>query len=383
MFERLLKKPFQNNKSFFLFGPRGVGKTTWVRSHLQNPLYFDLLETRLYTKLLADPQSLESLIPNDFSDWIVIDEVQRVPMVLNEVHRLIENKKYKFILTGSSARRLREKGVNLLAGRALTYHLYPLTAQELGADYNLEKMLQYGSLAAIFSEADPQKYLESYVQTYLREEVLQEGLTRNISDFARFLEIASFSQGSQLNFSNIAREAEIHQKVVTSYFNILEDLLLSVRLYPFTKKAKRRLVTHPKFYYFDVGVYRHLRHVGPFDHVEEIGGVALESLFLQELRAINDYYEYYYQIYFWRSQSGLEVDFVLYGEKGLIAFEIKHARTVSNHDLKNLRTFKLDYPIAKLYLIYGGDRKEYYNDIEVIPFVEAVKNLPQLLRNEK
>jgi len=160
-------------------------------------------------------------------------------------------------------------------------------------------------------------------------------------------------------------------------------LLLSSRLYPFAKKAKRRLIAHPKFYYFDVGVYRHLRRTGPFDRPEEIGGVALESLFLQELRAINDYYEYYYQIYFWCSQSGLEVDFVLYGEKGLIAFEIKHARTVSNHDLKNLRTFKLDYPIAKLYLIYGGDRKEYYDDIEVIPFVEAVKNLPQLLKNEK
>jgi len=381
MYKRLLIKPFQNNKSFFLFGPRGVGKTTWVRNclQLQNPLYLDLLETRLYGKLLVDPQSLETLIPKDFSDWIVLDEVQRVPMVLNEVHRLIENKKYKFILTGSSARRLRKKGVNLLAGRALTYHLYPLTAQELDQDYNLEKMLQYGSLAAIFSEPDIRKYLESYIQTYLHEEVLQEGLTRNIGDFARFLEIASFSQGSQLNFSNIAREAGIHQKVVTSYFNILEDLLLSSRLYPFTKKAKRRLVTHPKFYYFDVGVYRHLRRVGPFDWAEEMEGIALESLFLQELRAINDYYEYYYQIYFWRSQSGLEVDFVLYGEKGLLAFEIKHAHHVSNYDFKSLRAFKLDYPMAKLYLIYGGNHREYYDDIEVIPFVEAVKGLPQLL----
>ena len=379
MYNRLLKKPLQNNKSFFLFGPRGVGKTTWIRSCLTQTLYFDLLETRLYTKLLSDPQSLEKLIPLGFADWIVIDEVQRIPMLLNEVHRLIENKKYKFILTGSSARNLRKKGVNLLAGRALTYHLYPLTAQELGKDYDLGKVLQFGTLAAVFSEPDPQKYLESYVHTYLREEVLQEGLTRNISDFARFLEIASYSQASQLNMNNIAREAEIHQKVVTSYFNILEDLLLSFRLYPFTKKAKRRLVTHPKFYYFDVGVYRHLRRLGPFDHPEEISGIALESLFLQELRAINDYYECGYQIYFWRSQSGLEINFVLYGAKGLLAFEIKQARKVNEYDLKNLRKFKEDYPMTKLYLLYGGERKEYHNDIEIIPFFMAMQNLPQLL----
>lgn len=379
MYKRLLKLPFQNSKSFLLLGPRGTGKTTCVTTNAPNSFYVDLLETRLYQQLVADPQSLETMIPVKFTDWIILDEVQRVPLLLNEVHRLIEHKKYKFILTGSSSRSLKRKGVNLLAGRALTYHMHPLTALELGEDFNLEKVLQYGSLAAITQEADPQKYLESYVQTYLREEVLQEGLARNIGDFARFLEIASFSQGSQINMSAIARETYISQKVVASYFSILEDLLLGYRLFPFTKKAKRRLITRPKFYYFDVGIYRYLRPKGPFDRPEEIAGIALESLFLQELKAINDYYQLDYKLYYWHTSGGLEVDFVVYGEKGLVVFEIKHSKKVKSKDLKNLKAFKEDYPIAKAYLVYGGDRREYYGDIEAIPFVEAIKSLPALL----
>ncbi|MGD9107866.1 MAG: ATP-binding protein [Gammaproteobacteria bacterium] len=379
MYKRLLRLPFKNSKSFLLLGPRGTGKTTCVLANAPNALYVDLLETRLYQRLVADPQSLETMIPAGFADWIILDEVQKVPLLLNEVHRLIEHKKYKFILTGSSARSLKRKGVNLLAGRALTYHMYPLIALELGDDFDLDKILQYGSLAAITQETEPKKYLEAYVQTYLREEVLQEGLTRNIGDFARFLEIASFSQGSQINMSSIAREANISQKIVVSYFNILEDLLLGYRLFPFVKKAKRRLITSPKFYYFDVGVYQYLRPKGPFDRTEEVGGIALESLFFQELKAINDYFQFDYKLHYWRTSTGLEVDFVVYGEKGLIAFEIKQNKTIRSKDLRNLKSFKEDYKIAKLYLIYGGDRREYYGDIEVIPFVEAIKSLPDLL----
>jgi predicted AAA+ superfamily ATPase len=382
MYKRLLKLPFQNSKSFFLFGPRGTGKTTCVKEHAFNAQYFDLLESRLYRQLAADPQKLDSMIPEAFSGWIVLDEVQKIPALLDEVHRLIEHKKYKFILTGSSARSLKRKGVNLLAGRALTYHMYPLTALELGNDFNIEKIIHYGGLAAISQENNPQKYLESYVQTYLREEVLQEGLTRNLGNFAHFLETASFSQGSQINMNAIAREMCVSQKVVTNYFDILEDLLLSYRLQPFIKKAKRRLVMHPKFYYFDVGVYRYIRPKGPFDSPEEIGGVSLESLFFQELKALNDYYEFGYDLYFWRTSTGIEVDFIAYGEKGLIAFEIKRTKTINNKDLKNLRIFKKDYEPARLYLVYGGDKYEYHGDIKVIPFVEALKKLPELLNGD-
>lgn len=186
----------------------------------------------------------------------------------------------------------------MLAGRALSYHMHPLIATELGDQFNLKKLLQYGALPSVFSEQNPKKFLESYIQTYLKEEVLQEGLTRNLSDFAHFLEIASFSQGSLINMNAIARESGIHQKVVINYFTILDDLLIGYRLPPFKKRAKRRLITHEKFYYFDVGIYRCLRPTGPLDSPEEVGGIALESLFLQHLRAINDYLQLGFQLFF-------------------------------------------------------------------------------------
>ena len=378
MYERLLKLPFKNNKSFFLFGPRGTGKTTWIKKHVVDALYIDLLQIRMYSKLVGDPQSLENLIPENFKNWIILDEVQRVPELLNEVHRLIEGKHYKFILTGSSARKLRKEDANLLAGRALTYHLYPLTALEFGGNFNLEKTLQYGSLAGLTNEINLQEYLDSYINTYLREEVMQEGLARNIGNFSKFLEVASFSQGSLLNASAIAREVELPLRLVNNYFEILYDLLLAYQLPCFAKKAKRRLVAHSKFYYFDIGVYRTLRPTGPLDAPEGISGVSLESLFLQNLIAINVYLQLRHQIFFWRTSNGVEVDFVLYGEKGLYAFEIKRSKIINNRDFSGLHAFKKDYPIAKLYMIYGGDHCEYHGDVQVIPYKEALFSLPEL-----
>src|SRR5450830_457711 len=228
MYTRLIKEP--ENKSFFLFGPRGTGKTTWVKQSFPDAVYIDLLESRLYNDLLADPQRLENLIPNNFNDWIIIDEVQKIPDLLNEVHRLIEKYKYKFILTGSSARKLRRKGPNLLAGRALNYLMHPLTAIELGKDFNLNQSLIFGNLPSAYTESKPKDYLESYIKAYLVEEILQESLTRNLSGFSRFLEAASFSQGSVLNISEVARECAVERKVVESYFTILEDLLLADRI---------------------------------------------------------------------------------------------------------------------------------------------------------
>jgi predicted AAA+ superfamily ATPase len=378
MYSRLLKIPLTTGKSFFLFGPRGTGKTTWIKKNIPDGVYIDLLNTDDYLALSVKPNRLEDRIPKNFFGWIIIDEVQKVPFLLNEVHRLIEEYKYKFILTGSSARSLRKKGVNLLAGRAATYHIYPLTVSELKDDFNLERSLQYGHLPSVFNE-DPKIYLPSYINTYLREEVLQEGLTRNLAVFSRFLETASFSQASILNMSAVARDAGINQKVVASYFDILEDLLLGFRLFPFTKRAKRRMVIHPKFFFFDVGVYQTLRPRGPFDLPEEIAGPALETLFLQELRAINDYFQLGYKIYFWRTSKGEEVDFVVYGPKGIHAFEIKRSDKLNNIDLKNLKIFQKDFPEAKIYLLYGGKHTEYREDITVMPFVQALKNLLTIL----
>jgi predicted AAA+ superfamily ATPase len=379
MYSRLLKIPFLIQKSFFLFGPRGTGKTAWVKTQFPQGIYLDLLESNLYTRLLAYPQQLEQLIPKGFQDWIILDEVQKIPALLNEVHRLIEKYHYKFVLTGSSARSLRKKGVNLLAGRALTFAMYPLTVMELGEDFDLQKSLTWGHLPSIFSETHPEQYLHAYVKTYLREEVLQEGLTRNIGAFSRFLEIASFSQGSVLNISEVSRESGIERKVIENYFTILEDLLLSFRLPVFTKRAKRRLIAHPKFYYFDVGVFRAVRPMGPLDRPEEAEGPALETLFIQEVRAINDYQDLGYECFYWRTQDQLEIDLVLYGKRGIYAFEIKRSGSFNQKDLRALTAFSVDYPEAHLYFLYGGTQREYHGNITVLPLLEAFQTLSQIL----
>lgn len=377
MYSRLLTP--QAQKSFFIFGPRGVGKTTWVKHRFPNAVYLDLLDSKNFNRLFADPSRLEEKIPDHYRGWVVIDEIQRVPELLNEVHRLIEGKGFKFILTGSSARKLRRGGYNLLAGRALTYFMHPLTAIEMGNDFQLARCLKFGALPSTISEIEREQYLDSYVQTYLQQEIVQEGVSRNLSAFARFLETASFSQGSVLNMSEVAREASVGRRMAEDYFSALEDLLIGVRLPVFSKRAKRKLVSHAKFYFFDVGLYRTIRPIGPFDDPETIGGVALESLFFQNLRAINDYLRLGYALYYFRTVAGVEVDFVAYGGKGLRAFEIKSKKNISSADLSGLRTFAADYPIAKCYFIYGGRERFHVGTIEIIPFTEALLQLPVLL----
>ncbi|MBW1892646.1 MAG: DUF4143 domain-containing protein [Deltaproteobacteria bacterium] len=310
----------------------------------------------------------------------MLDEIQRVPELLNEVHRLIEQRRLKFVLTGSSARKLRAKGVNLLAGRALTRLMHPLTAAELENDFSLDKSLMFGHLPPIYSEKDPSDYLAGYVRTYLREEVQQEGLTRNLQAFSRFLEASSFSQASTLNISEIARDCNVNRKLAEEYFYILEDLLLAHRIPVFTKRAKRRMAIHPKFFLFDVGVYRTIRPKGPLDRPEEIEGSALETLLFQEIRANNDLHRTGYNLYYWRTGSGHEVDFILYGEKGLIGIEIKRAAKIRNQEFKGLKAFSRDYPMAALYMFYGGDKKRLVGNVELIPIKQAIVSLPDILR---
>jgi len=380
MYSRFISPP--KAKSFFLFGPRGTGKTTWVKSAFPKAAYIDLLEAELFNDLTANPQRLSNFIPLDFKDWVIIDEVQRIPELLHEVHRLIETKKYRFILTGSSPRKLKRKGPNLLAGRALTLSMHPLSVAELGDDFQLEHSLRYGQLPSVYTEADPKKYLEAYVRTYLEEEIRQEGLTRNLSAFARFLEAASFSQGSVLSISSVARECHVERKVVESYFSILENLRIGYRVPIFSKKAKRRLIVHPKFYFFDVGVYRTVRPMGPLDAPEEVDGIALETLFLQELMALNSALDIGYKIFYWRTSNGREVDFILYGPKGMLSFEIKNTSRITSAMLGGLRSFLTDYPMAKAYFVYGGNRRMYEDKIEVVPVFEILKNLKTILSKE-
>lgn len=369
-----------SRQSFFLFGPRGVGKTAWLKARFPDALYFDLLDAETYTRLLASPSRLGDQIPPGYRSWVVLDEIQRLPDVLNEVHRLIESRRVRFVLTGSSARKLRRRGVNLLAGRALTRFMHPLTAVELGRDFDLRRALRYGCLPFACTDPDPKDYLSSYVTTYLREEVQQEGFARNLAAFARFLEAVSFSQASVLNMAAIARESAVGPKVVEDYVSVLEDLLIAVRLPIFTKRAKRRLVAHPKFYLFDAGVFQSIRPRGPLDTPEEIQGPALETLFLQQVRAVNDYPGLGYALHYWRTATGDEVDFVLYGARGLVAFEVKTTSRVRPDDLRGLRRFREDYPQAKAFFVYTGSRRWHEGGIEIVPAGDALRSLGEMVR---
>lgn len=372
MYPRNIADPSSTGRSFFLFGPRGTGKTTWVRQQFPNAVYLDLLDHALYLDLLSRPQRLRELIPPRHDAWIVLDEVQRVPLVLNEVHRLIETEGRRFILTGSSARSLRRGGVNLLAGRARTHHMFTLTATEAGADFDLEHALLYGQLPSVYTQADPGGYLASYVASYLRQEVLEEGRVRNLAAFGRFLESASFSQADILNVAAVARDTGVDRKTVSAYFALLEDLLLAERVPVFTRRARRRMAGHPKFYLFDAGVYRAIRPDGPLDSPEEIDGAALETLVYQDLRAAIAYRSLDLKLFTWRTAAGAEVDLIAYGSDGLLAIEVKRSGRIRPADLRGLRQFKGDYPDARCMLLFGGDRREHRDGIELLPVGQAL-----------
>lgn len=376
MFARLLNPGVG---SCLVLGPRGTGKSTWAKQHFPEALVLDLLDYATYTELLTRPDRLGQIIAGAQATTVVIDEVQRAPEVLNEIHRLIEERDTRFVLTGSSARKLRRSGVNLLAGRARTLSMHPLTAFELGARFNLANSIKLGHLPTVYSADDPEHYLASYVGTYLREEVMAEALTRNLDAFSRFMTAASFSQASVLSTATVARDSGVPRKTVEGYFDLLEDLLIAFRLPVFQRRSKRELTTHPKFYFFDVGVYRTIRPRGPLDPVEEIDGHAIETLVAQELRAINDGLNLGYALSFWRTRSGQEVDFVLYGERGLIAIEVKRSERYNTHDLASLRTFGEDYPMARRFLFYGGQREYEVDGIRVLPLSQALPRLPELL----
>jgi predicted AAA+ superfamily ATPase len=377
VYQRRLSAP---KTSFFLFGPRGTGKTAWLGRTLANAISFDLLDEGLYAELLARPALVGERVPAKHSGWVVIDEVQRHPALLNEVHRLIESRRLRFALTGSSARKLRARGVNLLAGRARTLAMHPLTASELGEDFSLERATRTGTLPLAWTTEDPRGYLASYVGTYLRQEVLQEGLTRNLAAFARFLEAASFSQGQVLNVSAVARDCGVPSRTVEDYFTILEDLLLAVRIPVFSRRAKRRLVAHSKFYFFDPGVFRAIRPRGPLDEDDAVLGPALETLVLSELRAANDYGELGYTIHYWRTSRGEEVDFVLYGEHGLVAIEVKSGARLRGEDFDGLKAFRADYPMARTWLLHPGTARRHESGIDVLPIAEVLPRLAELLK---
>ena len=366
MYDRMFD--LSKNQSSFIFGPRGTGKTSWLKIHFPDAPYFDLLDSEVFYDLSRNPKILSQRIPANYSGPVIIDEVQKIPSLLDEVHRLIESqKKLKFILTGSSARKLKAYGVNLLAGRAHVHHFYPLTASELGTDFNLRKALVEGMLPAVWAQKNSKGFLKSYVSTYIEQEVKLEGLTRDSIAFQKFLECASFSQGAPLNISAIGSESGIERRTVTNYFDILKDLLISYELPLFSKRAKRELIKHRKFYFFDTGIFQTLRPRGPLDSDQEVGGIALESLVLQELMALNDYLDWDFEISYWHTKKHEEVDFILYGKRGLHAIEVKSSSRLTDRDFHGLELFKEDYKMANLLMVYGGTKAYTHKNVTIIP----------------
>lgn len=376
--DRFLKDPRQ---SFFLFGPRGTGKSTWLRRAFPGALYLDLLDPFTARDLASRPERLRDLVLGSPGvSVVVLDEVQRAPEILNVVHALIEERRrLRFVLTGSSARKLRRGGVNRLGGRAVTRHLHPYMAAEMGPAFNLDDALRFGMLPLVRSSRRPPDVLRAYAGLYVREEVQMEGLVRNVGAFGRFLEATSFSHASLINVSNIARECAIERKVVEGYLEVLEDLLLAYRVPVFTRRAKRETSAHPKFYLFDPGVYRSLRPQGPLDRPSEMDGASLEGLVAEHLRAWASYAPSGEarppQLFFWRTRSGVEVDFVVYGPRDFAALEVKNAARVQAADLRGLRAFREDYPEAQAMLLYRGRERLRIDGVWCLPVDEFLRNL--------
>ena len=363
--------------SFFLFGPRGTGKTTWLRSVLPGALVVDLLKSEEYRRLSARPERLAERVRGaPTGSDVVIDEIQRVPELLNVVHSLMQSGRgHRFILTGSSARKLRRGGVNLLAGRAALHTMHPFMAREMGTRFDLDTSLNLGTVPTVVDADDPKSALAAYASLYVEQEVRAEGLARDVGSFSRFLEAAAFSHAATLNVSEVARECETSRSTVAGYIELLEDLLLAFRLPVFTRRAKRRLVSHPRFFYFDCGVFRSLRPSGPLDRPAEIGGAALEGLLAQHLRAWLAYRESDAKLYYWRTRGGAEVDFVLYGTPGIWAFDIMNADRIRPADLRGLSAFGDEYPEAQRVLLYRGEYRLLRRGVLCLPVGEFLRVL--------
>lgn len=380
---RLLQAP---TYSFFLFGPRGVGKTTYLWEVMSDAIFFDLLESSLYLELSQNPARLEAMIgtrPKDF--WVVIDEIQKIPALLDEVHRLIENKGWRFALCGSSARKLRRGGVNLLAGRAVTRNLDTLSFEELGQAFDIEFSLEWGLLPWVQMHRDnPADFLSAYVDTYLKEEIREEGIVRRLPPFLRFLNIAGQLNGQMVNGQNIAREAGVPRSSVDVYFSILEDTLLGHFLPAYRPGAKVREQAHPKFFWFDSGVARAAAGL-LFDPVERSWkGSSLETLILHELKVHNQTQEKHRGIYFYRTGSGVEIDFIVETKKRqqsshphVVCLEVKLAEKWDRRWERPMRSLN-DHKgihVDRMIGIYTGKRVYHFEGVDVLPVYEFLEQL--------
>lgn len=354
LYERLTTLP---DRSFFLLGVRGVGKSTWVRSALPDAVRFDLLDEALFTDLLADPALFGRMLSGvDSHEWVVVDEVQRLPSLLNEVHRQIADRQLRFALLGSSARKLKSAGTNLLAGRALRMAMHPLTAAELGGDFDLDEALRSGTVPLVWAASNRREVLASYVQLYLREEIRAEAAVRNLSGFVRFLPVAAVMHAQTMNAASIARDAGVARSTVEGYLEILTDTLLAVQLPALQAKLRVRERRRPKLYWADPGLVRAVkRQFGPVAAEER--GALLEGWVLGQLRAHNEHQGLYDDIAYWAAtESTVEVDFILRRDNRTLAIEVKAAERYHTSFVKGLRAVAELPGMTRRIVVYRGRR---------------------------
>lgn len=379
IYKRILAFPKSN---FFLFGVRGSGKTSLLKQKFPKALYIDLLNEDIYQTYLANIKLFYQQIKASKKNLIIVDEIQRMPNLLNEVHRLIESSSLskRFILTGSSARKIRAKGVNLLAGRAGWLNMHPFTSEELGKDFNLDTALKSGLLPVVWSSSNRHFSLKAYTQVYLKEEIKAEGLTRNLPGFARFLQVAGLYHAQIINMNAIARESQISRDSVRNFFSILEDTLLGFFLPAYSAKIRLREQKHPKFYLIDPGIARSLKqNFGPVSKEEKSS--LFEGLVAQFLRAYTDYKGLCDSISYWSPAEArkTEVDFILErGKKELIAIEVKSSSYISGSDYKGLKAVACLKQVKRRIVVYTGEYNRKTEDgIEIWPFSYFCKMLKQ------
>jgi predicted AAA+ superfamily ATPase len=376
MFTRLIKKP---THSAFLMGPRGTGKSTWIRANFKDAVSYDLLNTEEALRFNRHPHSLyqetRNLAPGS---WVIIDEVQKAPAVLDEVQRLIEEKRLKFLLSGSSARKLKRGAANLLAGRAVMKPFFPLVSSEVDFKIGLEgPPIEWGMLPMAFNLENPKDYLRTYATSYLQEEVKAEALTRNIGSFARFLEVAARQNAQVTNMTSIARDAQVARQTVEAYFEILVDTLIGSWLPSWKLKRATKQVRHPKFYFFDAGVCRALSGRLPYPPLEEETGFLLETLILNELRAYLSYSGLNYPVHYWSSYDGVEVDFLVEDSRGYVALKVKSSASWRGAFQRGLSRLieELGAQRVRAYGVFGGVRPQGDGTIPILPLGEFLRML--------
>ncbi len=362
--------------AFFLFGPRQTGKSTWIRDFFKsNAMLVNLLDADQFGELSRQPSLLRQRImaKEQSPEWVVIDEIQKLPKVLDEVHLMLEETQIKFLLTGSSARKLRKQGVNLLGGRALDLRFHPLVFKELKEEFDLVKALSYGLIPSVYLAKKPQQRLSSYVHTYLQEEIAQEGHTRNLSNFSRFLDVAGLSHGQMINFSQISSDAGVVKTTVIEYFKILEDTLIAQKLPAFRETVKRKAIETAKFYFFDLGVARFLSgKKRSFENSLHEAGIEFESFIYQEIKTYLDYHLSECALSYWRSVSGFEVDFII-GDRS--AIECKTTTLVQSRDLKGLKAFREEGIVKNYVLVCREQTARVVDGILIVPWQEFLEAL--------